>query len=55
MWARGQMIDGVSTGYWEDGTTLRSGHFEAGEQVGDWATYDRSRNVYTVTRTRSRN
>lgn len=51
--ARGQMRDGVATGYWEwfriDGTRLRSGHFEAGEQVGEWTTYDRSGRPYKVT------
>ena len=53
IWARGQTIDGVATGYWEwfrvDGTRLRSGTFENGEQVGDWTTYDRAGNVHKVT------
>jgi len=38
IWARGQTLDGVPAGYWEwfrkDGTKLRSGHFENGEQSG---------------------
>jgi antitoxin component YwqK of YwqJK toxin-antitoxin module len=53
IWAKGQMADGVPTGYWEwfrkDGTKLRSGHFENGEQVGEWTTYDKSGKVYKVT------
>jgi antitoxin component YwqK of YwqJK toxin-antitoxin module len=53
VWARGQTIDGVPTGYWEwfrvDGTRLRSGTFEAGEQVGEWTTYDKAGEVYKVT------
>lgn len=53
VWAIGQMLDGVPTGYWEwfrkDGTKLRSGTFENGEQVGAWTTYDQSGNVYKVT------
>lgn len=54
--ARGQTLDGVATGYWEwfrlDGTRMRSGWFEAGEQTGDWTTYDRKGAVYKVTRMR---
>jgi hypothetical protein len=53
IWARGQTIDGVATGYWEwfrkDGVRMRSGCFEAGKQVGQWTTYDRSGKVYKVT------
>jgi antitoxin component YwqK of YwqJK toxin-antitoxin module len=53
VWARGQTIDGTPTGYWEwfrkDGVRMRSGHFERGEQVGEWATYDKSGEVYKVT------
>jgi antitoxin component YwqK of YwqJK toxin-antitoxin module len=37
--------DGTLCGYWEwfrnDGTLMRSGHFENGEQVGEWITYNR--------------
>ena len=51
--ARGKMIDGVLTGYWEwfrkDGTKLRSGYFDKGEQVGKWTTYDKEGKVYKVT------
>ena len=54
--ARGQTLDGVATGYWEwfrlDGTRMRSGWFEAGEQTGDWTTYDKAGAVYKVTRMR---
>ncbi len=45
IWAKGKMVDGVPTGYWEwfrkDGTKMRSGHFEKGQQVGEWITYDK--------------
>ncbi|MBI1831485.1 MAG: hypothetical protein HYR84_08550 [Planctomycetes bacterium] len=53
IWAKGEMTDGVMTGYWEwyrkDGTKMRSGHFENGEQVGQWITYDKSGNVVKTT------
>jgi len=53
LWAKGWMMDGVPTGYWEwfrrDGTKLRSGHFERGAQVGEWTTYDKTGTVYKVT------
>lgn len=54
LWARGQTVDDVPTGYWEwfrrDGTRLRSGSFDRGRQVGEWTTYDRRGEVYKVTR-----
>jgi antitoxin component YwqK of YwqJK toxin-antitoxin module len=53
LWATGQTLDDVPTGYWEwfrkDGTKLRSGHFDHGKQVGEWTTYDRTGAVYKVT------
>ncbi len=53
LWAKGQIVGGVMTGYWEwfrkDGTKLRSGHLENGEQVGEWITYDKNGHVYKVT------
>ena len=53
IWAKGQMLDGVPTGYWEwfrkDGTKMRSGAFENGGQVGEWTTYDRKGHVFKVT------
>ena len=53
LWAKGRTADGEPTGYWEwfrkDGTRLRSGHFDAGRQVGEWTTYDRRGAVYKVT------
>jgi len=56
LWARGQTLDDLPTGYWEwfrkDGTKLRSGHFDKGEQVGEWTTYDSAGRVYKVTRMR---
>ena len=37
VWAKGQTVDGVPTGYWEwfrkDGVRMRSGYFENGEQT----------------------
>lgn len=54
VWARGPMANGVLEGYWEwfrlDGTRMRSGQFENGEQTGDWTTYDKTGAVYKVTR-----
>ncbi len=53
LWAKGQMLDGQMTGYWEwfrkDVTKLRSGTFEEGEQVGEWTTYGADGQVYKVT------
>jgi hypothetical protein len=53
IWAKGQTIDGVPTGYWEwfrkGGTKMRSGTFEKGQQVGEWTTYDPKGKVYKVT------
>ena len=53
IWAKGKMLDGVMTGYWEwfrkDGTIMRSGYFENGEQVGEWTTYDKKGRVFKVT------
>ena len=53
VWAKGQKIGDVATGYWEwfrkDGTRLRSGYFEEGEQVGEWTTYDKTGAVHKVT------
>ena len=53
VWARGQTIGSVPTGYWEwfrkDGVRMRSGHFDNGQQVGDWTTYDKTGAVYKVT------
>lgn len=53
LWAKGPMIDGVMTGFWQwyrkDGTIMRSGSFEKGEQVGEWTTYDKHGRVVKVT------
>lgn len=53
LWAKGQTINGVPAGYWEwfrkDGTKLRSGYFQAGEQTGEWTTYDARGQVYKAT------
>jgi antitoxin component YwqK of YwqJK toxin-antitoxin module len=53
IWAKGQTINGVKTGYWEwfrkDGTLMRTGYFDNDEQVGEWTTYDRHGKVVKVT------
>jgi len=53
VWAKGQTLDAVPTGYWEwfrkDGTRMRSGSFEDGRQVGMWITYDRKGKAHKVT------
>jgi antitoxin component YwqK of YwqJK toxin-antitoxin module len=52
IWEKGKTIDGGMTGYWEwfrkDGTRMRSGDFETGEQVGEWTTYDKKGKVVKV-------
>jgi len=54
LWAKGQVQGSVMVGYWEwyrkDGTRMRSGYFEEGEQAGEWVTYDRKGKVVKVTR-----
>jgi antitoxin component YwqK of YwqJK toxin-antitoxin module len=41
-------------GYWEwyrkDGSKMRSGSFEDGEQAGEWTTYDKTGAVVKVTK-----
>ena len=58
LWAKGQTLDGVPTGYWEwfrkDGTKMRSGYFESGAQAGEWTTYDAKGRVYKVTKMKSK-
>lgn len=58
IWAKGKLIDGVPTGYWEwfrkDGSTMRTRHFEKGKQIGEWTTYDRKGRVVKVTRMKPR-
>lgn len=52
-WSKGKVADGKPNGYWEwyrpDGTLKRSGHFDMGEPVGEWTTYDQQGNLYKVT------
>ena len=54
VWAKGQTANGVYVGYWEwfrlDGTRMRSGHLENGEQAGEWTTYDKKGQIYKVTK-----
>ena len=42
---KGEYLDGEMHGYWEfyrkDGSTMRSGTFDRGIQVGVWKTFDR--------------
>ena len=51
--SKGKVVAGQPQGYWEwyriDGTIKRSGHFENGEPVGEWITYDQQGKVYKVT------
>ena len=58
LWARGALLDGVMTGYWEwfrkDGSLMRSGSFERGVQSGTWTTYDRLGRVVKVTEMKPR-
>lgn len=53
VWAKGQTLNEVPTGYWEwfrlDGTRMRAGTFEDGKQIGQWTTYDKAGQVYKVT------
>ena len=53
VWAKGNMIDGVPSGYWEwfrmDGTKLGSGHYDRGQQVGEWVSYDKKGRKHRVT------
>lgn len=52
-WSKGKVADGNPEGYWEwyrpDGTLKRSGHFDQGEPVGEWTTYDAAGQPYKVT------
>jgi antitoxin component YwqK of YwqJK toxin-antitoxin module len=51
--AKGQMLGDQLHGYWEwyrtDGTLKRSGHFDHGNQVGEWTTYDADSLPYKIT------
>ena len=53
IWAKGQKANGVLVGYWEwfrkDGSKMRSGYFQDGEQTGEWITYDHQGEVLKVT------
>jgi len=54
LWSKGQLDgDGNPHGYWEwyrvDGTLKRSGHFDKGEQVGKWITYNPKGEAHKVT------
>jgi antitoxin component YwqK of YwqJK toxin-antitoxin module len=52
--AKGWLRDGELDGTWEwfrkDGTKMRSGTFDMGQQVGEWTTSDALGDVYKVTR-----
>jgi hypothetical protein len=51
------MKEGELAGYWEwfrkDGTRMRSGYFENGNQVGEWTTYDAKGKIVKVTKMKS--
>lgn len=53
VWAKGEMVGEVMEGFWEwfrkDGTKMRSGYFNNGDQVGEWVTYDKKGNVVKTT------
>jgi antitoxin component YwqK of YwqJK toxin-antitoxin module len=55
--AKGSMLHGNLHGYWEwfrqDGSKMRSGHFDSGKQVGEWITYDRHSQIFKVTHKKS--
>lgn len=44
-----EVIDGYWEWYRKDGTIKRSGHFDNGEAVGEWITYDSSGEKYKTT------
>ena len=52
-WSKGRVINGNPEGYWEwyrlSGIIKRSGHFDKGEPVGEWITYDQKGKVYKIT------
>jgi antitoxin component YwqK of YwqJK toxin-antitoxin module len=52
-WSNGKVVVGQPDGYWEwyrsEGTLKRSGHFNKGEVVGEWITYDQKGKVHKVT------
>ncbi len=52
-WSKGKTVNELPEGYWEwyreDGTIKRSGHFEKGEPIGEWITYDSAGAKYKVT------
>ena len=46
-------MNGVEVGYWgwfrKDGVRMRSGYFDAGQQTGEWTTYDKTGGIFRVT------
>ena len=50
---RGFRLDGQMHGAWEflrkDGSVMRTGAFDRGQQIGVWRTYDRAGNVVKET------
>ena len=54
IWSKGKIADDKPEGYWEwyriDGTIKRSGHFDKGEPVGQWITYDSKGQVYKISK-----
>ena len=56
--AKGEVVDGLLHGYWEwfriDGSKMRSGYFDQGQQVGEWATYADDGRVVKVTQMKTK-
>jgi antitoxin component YwqK of YwqJK toxin-antitoxin module len=49
--AKGHMKDDELEGWFrKDGSKMRSGYFENGEQTGEWTTYDAKGKVVKVTK-----
>jgi antitoxin component YwqK of YwqJK toxin-antitoxin module len=52
IWSKGKFLAGKPNGFWEwyriDGTIKRSGHFNLGEAVGEWITYDKNGKIYKI-------
>jgi antitoxin component YwqK of YwqJK toxin-antitoxin module len=54
VWAKGQKLGDVMTGYWEffnkDGSRMGTGSFDdRGQKVGEWTRYDKKGKVVKVT------
>ncbi len=56
--AKGEVVDGLLHGYWEwfriDGSKMRSGYFDQGQQVGEWTSYADDGRVVKVTQMKAK-